>query len=160
MLEYLRARSDSSARTQFEGVLDETGATSPWVETGLLVLGNYFPTGDLDRLVKKDGPGKLNRRGNLHGLSQNVLRGLTTITISSLEHVPFKRNSCGHRYLEKQEALLRTPWRERNENRGPWVPCFLVKANGSIDYAGMERLLPNQRQARQEPRSPIETLGR
>ncbi len=34
------------------------------------------------------------------------------------------------------------------------------KASGSIDSTGRERLLPNQRQARQEPRSPLKTLGR
>ena len=88
-MECLRARGDSSARTLFEGVLDETGATSPWMETGLLVLGNYFPTGDLDRLVKKHGTGKLNRRGNLHGLSHFVLGRLTALTISPVIHVPF-----------------------------------------------------------------------
>ncbi len=31
-MDYLRARGDSSARTLFEGVLDETGATSPYSE--------------------------------------------------------------------------------------------------------------------------------
>ncbi len=34
------------------------------------------------------------------------------------------------------------------------------QASGSMDYTWRERLLPNQRQARQEPRSPVETLGR
>ena len=34
-----------------------------------------------------------------------------------------------------------------------------LKASGSIVYTGRERLLPNQYQARQEPRSPIGALA-
>jgi len=54
------------------------------------VLGNYLPTGDLDRLVKKHGTGKMNRQGNLHRLKQNVLASLTPVTNSRFEHVLFK----------------------------------------------------------------------
>ncbi len=54
------------------------------------MLGNYLPTGDLDRLVKKHGTGKMNRQGNLHGVGQNVLRSLTPMTNSGLVPVLFK----------------------------------------------------------------------
>ena len=60
------------------------------METGLLVLGNYFPTGDLDRLVKKHGPGKMNRSGNLDRVAWIGLGSLTTIAIVRLFSVLIK----------------------------------------------------------------------
>ena len=36
----------------------------------------------------------------------------------------------------------------------------LPKASGNVVYTGRERLLPNQNQARQEPRPPIRITGR
>ena len=42
--------------------------------------GNLIPTGDLDRLVKKDGPQKLGRSGNLRRFGRLVAKALPCVT--------------------------------------------------------------------------------
>jgi len=58
-------------------------------------MGNYFPTGDLDRLVKKHGPGKMNRSGNLDRVAWNGLGCLTTVPIIRVFSVLVKSKKCG-----------------------------------------------------------------
>ena len=43
--------------------------------------GNLIPTGDLDRLVKKDGPQKLGRSGNLRRFGRLVAKALPCVTV-------------------------------------------------------------------------------
>ena len=73
------------------------------------MLGNYLPTGDLDRLVKKHWTGKMSRQGNLHRVRQNDLGSLTPVTNSRLEYVLFKHNDGGNtvaRSLRPNEARV------------------------------------------------------
>ncbi len=68
-------------------------------------MGNYFPTGDLDRLVRKHGPGKMNRSGNLGGVTRNGLGSLTNIAISRLVVLLVKPESCGE-YAQPRVLLM------------------------------------------------------
>jgi hypothetical protein len=46
--------------------------------------GNLIPTGDLDRLVKKDGPQKLGRSGNLRRFGRLTAKALTSLSVMTI----------------------------------------------------------------------------
>ena len=50
--------------------------------------GNLIPTGDLDRLVKKDGPQKLGRSGNLRRFGRLVAKALPCVTVVTSSRLP------------------------------------------------------------------------
>ena len=98
-------------------------------------MGNYFPTGDLDRLVRKHGPGKMNRSGNLDGVTRNELRSLTNVGISRLIRVRVKRDNCGE-YAQPSVSLMQNPKTKKGDRCSPpfvdWFSGTLVSRHLSL----------------------------
>ena len=85
-------------------------------------MGNYFPTGDLDRLVKKHGPGKMNRSGNLDRVTQNGRGGLTTVAIIRVFSV-----------LVKAGNVLTTNCHSQTKRGDPVVPSHSFTLSNRSD---------------------------
>lgn len=68
--------------------------------------GNLIPTGDLDRLVKKDGPQKLGRSGNLRRFGRLVAKALPCVTVVT-----------SSRLLKTQAPPRRRPTRRLEKER-------------------------------------------
>ena len=108
------------------------------------MLGNYLPTGDLDRLVKKHGTGKMNRQGNLHGVKPNVLGSLTPMTNSRLVPVLFKP-------MQAPNSMSSTSRLDaRNAAQGE---TKVVHSGSGITLAGLSIL--SHKNEKRRPRGPI-----
>lgn len=72
--------------------------------------GNLIPTGDLDRLVKKDGPQKLGRSGNLRRFGRLVAKALPCVTVVTSSRLRKTQALAGRRPMRRlQKERVKHP---------------------------------------------------